>query len=101
MNAPQPEQALAGRCLALVGKLASMSRRDAEKLIRERGGRLAAGIGDDADLVVVSDEIVDLSQIAADRELFDDAARSAWQQGRLELVRESELWARRGLGERA
>ena len=100
MNAPptnSPEQPLTGRCLALVGKLASMSRRDAERLIRERGGRVAGSIGGDVDLVVVSDDIVDPSQVATDRTLFDDAARSAWQAGTLELVRESELWARLGL----
>ena len=74
-----------------------MSRRDAERLIRERGGRVAGSIGGDVDLVVVSDDIVDPSQVATDRTLFDDAACSAWQAGTLELVRESELWARLGL----
>jgi tetratricopeptide (TPR) repeat protein len=93
----EPEHPLAGRCLAVVGKLASMSRRDAEKLIRERGGRVAARVGADVDTVIVSDQIADLSQVAADEELFDDAARSACQEGRLELVRESELWARLGM----
>ena len=92
-----PDQPLAGRRIALVGKLASMSRRDAERLIRERGGRLVAGINGEVDLVVVSDDMVDLGQVTADRELFDDAARAAWQAGRLELLRESELWARLGL----
>ena len=29
--------------------------------------------------------------------LFDKAARSAWQEGKLEIVRESEFWARLGL----
>jgi tetratricopeptide (TPR) repeat protein len=74
-----------------------MSRRDAEKLVRQRGGRVVVRVSDGADLVVVSDQIVDLGQVTADRGLFDDAARSAWQEGKLELVRESELWARLGL----
>ncbi len=92
-----PDQPLAGRRIALVGKLASMSRRDAERLVRERGGRLVGSVSGDVDLVVVSDNIVDLSQVTSDHEQFDDAARAAWQAGTMELVRESELWARLGL----
>lgn len=97
MNASPPDESLAGRCLALVGKLASMSRRDAEQLIRQRGGRLAGRVGEEVDLVVVSDQIVDLGQVTAAEGLLDDRARAAWQEGRLEVVRESELWARLGL----
>lgn len=87
---------MAGRRVALVGRLASMSRRDAEKLLRERGGRLAERI-DAADWVVVGDETFDLRRAAADRELFDAPARAAFERGEVELIRESEFWARLGL----
>lgn len=77
-----------------MGKLASMSRRDAEKLIRERGGRIVDRVGEPADLVVVGDETSDLHRIAADHETIDEATRLALGQGKAELVRESEFWAR-------
>jgi tetratricopeptide (TPR) repeat protein len=72
-----------------------MSRRDAERLIRERGGRLADRV-ESADWVVVNDETAGARQ-STRRELFDAAARAAFERGELELVRESEFWARMGL----
>lgn len=93
----QHEFSIVGRRVALVGKLASMSRREAEQVIRARGGRLVERADDPADLFVVSDETTDLHRLAADRELFDDPTRAALNQGEAELVRESELWARLGL----
>lgn len=90
------EDMLSGRRIAVVGRLASMSRRDAERLIRQRGGRLVERL-DAADWVVVGDETVDLPRAAADRDLFDDDARAAFERGEIELVRESEFWSRLGL----
>ena len=83
----------------LVGKLASMSRREAEQLVRERGGLLVDRAGDEADLIVASDESADLQRLAANRELFDDELRARIASGDVELVGESELWARLGLVE--
>lgn len=80
-----------------VGKLVSMSRREAEQLVRERGGRVLDRMGPDANLIVVSDDAADLSRLVANREMFDDAVRSAVKRGDAELVRESEFWARLGL----
>ena len=99
VNAPlteQIERSLSGRRIALAGKLASMSRRDADKLIRDHGGILVAAIDTDTDLVVVSDDTADLARFAAESESLDEAARAAWRQGDLEVVHESELWARLG-----
>lgn len=88
---------LAGRRVRLVGKLASMSRRDAERLIRERGGRLVEKETEPLDIFVVSDEAIDIQQLARDKKLFNDAARAALAQGEVELLRESEFLARLGL----
>lgn len=93
----QREQLLSGRRVALAGKLASMSRRDADRLIRDHGGVLAEAVDADADLLVVSDEASDLGRLAADAGWFSDDIRAAWQQGQLEIVRESEFWSRLGL----
>jgi tetratricopeptide (TPR) repeat protein len=88
---------LDGRRVALAGALASMSRRDADKLIRAHGGVPVATIDAETDLVVVSDESADLDALAAGAESLDEVARSAWRQGTLEVVRESAFWARLGL----
>lgn len=93
----QHERLLEGRRVVLAGKLASMSRRDADKLIRDHGGLTAMAVDAETDVVVVSDESRDLSALAADSEWFDAAARLAWQEGKLEVVHESEFWARLGL----
>ena len=88
---------LAGRRLALVGKLVSMPRREAEHLIRAAGGRVVEPSGAQADMIVVSDEAADLQRLMADDALFDEASRTALRAGEMELLRESDLWARLGL----
>src|SRR4051812_20005406 len=66
----QRESSLTGRRVILVGRLASMSRRDAERLIREGGGRLVDQASDEVDLIVASDATADAKRLAADRNLF-------------------------------
>ena len=95
--AEQHERLLEGRRVVLAGKLASMSRREADKLIRTHGGLPVATVDAQTDVVLVSDETTDLAALAADSAAFDEETRAAWQQGKLEVVRESEFWARLGL----
>jgi tetratricopeptide (TPR) repeat protein len=96
---PEQDFSLAGRRVAILGKLASMSRRDAERLVSARGGSVVEVPRDQADLVVVHDEERDLQRLASQGELFDEAARAALAAGSLEIVRESQLWSRLGLVE--
>jgi tetratricopeptide (TPR) repeat protein len=93
----QVEQSLAGRRIAVVGRLASMSRREAERLICDRGGRLVASPNDGVELIVVGDQRADVQRLAADRGLFDDEARARIARGEIALVGESEFWAQLGL----
>jgi hypothetical protein len=88
---------LTGRRVVLLGKLASMSRREAEQLIAAQGGRVVDRPGETADMIVVSDDAADPPRLVANPELCDEQTRAALSDGRLELVRESELWARLGL----
>jgi tetratricopeptide (TPR) repeat protein len=81
----------------LVGKLESMSRRDAEQVIRERGGEVVDRTAGEVDLIVVSDEHDDTQRVGSDRELICDDVRAAILRGNVELVRESEFWGRIGL----
>ena len=90
----QRESTLAGRRVMFVGKLASMSRRDAERLIREGGGQLVDRADKDVDLIVASDETADAKRLAADRDLFDDHLRARIAGGDVEVLHESDLWAR-------
>jgi Tfp pilus assembly protein PilF len=81
----------------LIGRLASMSRRDAERLIREGGGQLVDRASEGVDLIVASDETADAKRLAADRDLFDDQLRARIASGEVEVLHESDLWARLGL----
>jgi tetratricopeptide (TPR) repeat protein len=73
-----------------------MSRREAEQLVRERGGIALDRVGA-SDLIVVSDDLDDLKRLVANRDLFDDKVRTAIASSEVELLRESEFWAQLGL----
>jgi tetratricopeptide (TPR) repeat protein len=81
----------------LVGKLASMPRREAERLIRERGGKIVDSCRDDVDWIVLGDEERDLRRTLGNRELLDDELRARIDAGQVEVVGESEFWRRVGL----
>jgi tetratricopeptide (TPR) repeat protein len=91
------EHSLAGRRIALVGRLSGMSRREVEQLVHDRGGQIVPRIDADTHLVVLNDDADDIPRLIENGDLIDDATRRAWRDGRLEVVRESEFWARLGL----
>jgi tetratricopeptide (TPR) repeat protein len=93
----EQDASLAGRRIALVGKLASMSRRDAEQLIRASGGRVVEPSREEADTIVVPDDADNIRRLIADGQSVCAASQQAFGRGELELIRESELWARLGL----
>jgi tetratricopeptide (TPR) repeat protein len=92
----QHEKSLAGRRVLIAGKLASMPRREAEQLIREHGGELVDRVGETADLIVIPDD-ADPKRATVDGPLFDENSRQRIASGQIELLRESEFWARLGL----
>src|SRR5262249_48567771 len=94
----QRGSSLVGRRVVLIGKLASMPRREAEQVIREHGGTLGER-ADAPDLIVVSDEAAGHTGSKPDRELFDDDLRELLSSGEADLLGESALWARLGLVE--
>lgn len=91
------ERLLDGRRVALAGKLAGMPRRQAEELVRRHGGSIVTRIDADTQLVIVGDESSDGKALTAAKASLDDSARLAWQEGRLQILRESEMWSRLGL----
>ena len=93
----QDERVLRGRRIGLVGRFSSMSRRQAEQLVRDFGGQTASPIDAQTELVVIGDEADAIEQFVKDPAWFDESGRNAWQEGRISVARESEFWARLGV----
>ena len=91
------DESLVGRRVAIIGKLAGMSRRDAQQLIREHGGTAVEPAADVQVLVVGEAEL----PLAIDSRVIDldDATRAAVDEGRIEVIAETQLWQRLGLVE--
>jgi tetratricopeptide (TPR) repeat protein len=95
---------LAGLRVAIVGRLAGMSKRDAQEMIRQRGGapselaNLAAdGKTESAPQLIVVGEDLPFAAGAASSSLFDEATQAAIEAGDIEVVGESQFWQRLGL----
>ena len=94
----EEEYVLRDARVAIVGKLAGMSRRDAQQLIRARGGVPVESPAADVQIVVVGEEELPLAADNRGIEL-DDATRQAVEEGRIEVISETQLWQRLGLVE--
>jgi tetratricopeptide (TPR) repeat protein len=92
------DESLAGKRVAIIGKLAGMSRRDAQQLIREHGGVAVDVPAADVQIVVVGEQELPLAFDSRAIEL-DDATRAAVDEGRIEVITETQLWQRMGLVE--
>lgn len=88
---------LRDRRVAIVGKLAGMSRRDAKQRLRTAGAVPVDLLDDSVDLAIVGEQDLVLSDAPAMAELFDGVTREAADEGRLEVISETELWHRLGL----
>ena len=87
---------LAGRRVAFLGKLGGVTRREAQRLVRQQGGVAVDTPADGADLIVIGADELPLSDTG---DLLDDAARQAAAAGRLEIIGETQLWQRLGMME--
>jgi len=87
---------LKGRRVAFVGRLASMSRREAGALVRKHGATVADRPAPEVHLVVVGE--ADLFPTGEEPDdWFDPPTRQAIDEGRVEVLRETQLWERLGL----
>jgi tetratricopeptide (TPR) repeat protein len=84
---------LAGRHVALVGKLGGVSRRQAMQLLRELGGLPSEKCDATTQLIVIGAE----EGRDAAATLLDDATQARLARGEAELLHETELWQRLGL----
>ena len=89
-----------GLRIGLVGKLAGMTKREAQRLIRAQGGIAVDALDESLDLVVVGDEVLLSDGLLASESLLDETTREAAEQGMLHVISETQLWQRLGLVER-
>ena len=91
--------------MAFVGRLAGMSKRDAQQLIRRAGGVPFSAADSSSEsqpsdgipqLIVVGEEFP-LPTDAISRDLFDAATQAAIEAGDVEVIGESQFWQRLGL----
>ncbi len=96
---PSAAGVLADERIVFVGRLAGMSRREAQRLVRATGGTLAESPDAATTLVVLGeqDAAIDSQSILAS--LRADA-RAALEAGALSIIGESQLWQRLGLVDR-
>jgi tetratricopeptide (TPR) repeat protein len=93
LNETEAGQILAGKRVALVGKLGGFTKRQAQQLIRERGGQPVDRVDQQTDLVVVGADELPLEEDT----LLDESVRRAAAEGQLEILSETQLWQRLGL----
>ncbi len=94
-----PGGVLAGKRVALVGRLASMSKRDAAQVLRRAGASVADRPDPSTQIVVLGEHDYPLSAETDPESWCDAATRQAVEAGTIEVIRESQLWARLGLVE--
>ena len=85
---------LQGRRVVLVGRLASMAKREAAQVIRRHGGIVVEKPGAPVDLVVIGEEDLPLADSPELDAWLDEPARQAAEQGSLEVIGETQLWQR-------
>ena len=83
-----------GRRVALVGKLAGMTRREAQSKLREHGAIVVDAVNDSVEWIVVGEDGLPLGEWL---DAVDESLKQAIDQGRLSVLRETELWQRLGL----
>ncbi len=89
---------LAGRRVAFVGKLAGMSRREAQQFIRQRGGLPIERLEDAPQIVVLGEAELPLGD-ATDVLAGNETLRRSAEQGQLSVITETQLWQQLGFVE--
>jgi len=99
MSIPSPTDAVQGKRIALVGRLASMSKRDAAQLLRRQGATVVDKPEATLDLVVVGEEGMPWPTADAGDPWLDPSVRGAIERGTLQVITETQLWQQIGLVE--
>ncbi len=91
---------LQGRRVALVGRLASMSKREAGRLLRSHGAVALDKPDASAHLLVIGEHQWPLPSAGDLEKWLDEPMRRAAEEGRLRVVSETQLWEELGLVDR-
>lgn len=89
-----PQSVLEGKRVALLGKLAGMSRKEAFTLLRAENAKPAERLSASVDIIVLGEDDVVL---LGDDQLQADDIQQGISDGSIELIHETELWQRLGL----
>jgi len=94
-EAQQPASEILHGCrVAFVGRLASMSKREAAQLARRHGATVAPQPDASVTLVVVGEKDLPLPEGDELEAVFDGPTREAVERGAIELIAETQLWQR-------
>ncbi|MGD0898721.1 MAG: tetratricopeptide repeat protein [Thermoguttaceae bacterium] len=89
---------LDGKRVAVVGRLASMPRREAAQFLRSHGAVVLDQPDATTHLVVLGEQDLPLPEPDALEDWFDESLQKAVEQGTLEVLTETQLWQRLGQG---
>lgn len=91
------ERLLEGDRVVLVGRLASMSKRDATQLIREHGGTVVDRSSGNATWIVIGEAELPILDLSDAEEWLDAETREAADEGRVRVATETQLWQHLGM----
>ncbi len=89
-------QPLHGKRIHFIGKMGGVTKREAQKIVRDLGGLPVARCDGTVDLIVVGGDELPLDD---GNGLLGEDVRRAAGEGRLEIISETQLWQRLGLVE--
>ncbi|NLE39302.1 MAG: MerR family transcriptional regulator [Pirellulaceae bacterium] len=96
---PAASDLLRGKRLALLGRFASMAKRDVAALIRRHGAIVSERPSPAVDWIVVGEHGLPLLDEASVEDELDPEIHHAIESGRIELIGETQLWQRLGMVE--
>jgi tetratricopeptide (TPR) repeat protein len=92
-----PRPPLEGDRIVLIGRLASMSKRDATQLIRKHGGSVVDRNSGEATWIVIGEAELPILDLSDAEEWLDAETRVAADEGRIRVATETQLWQHLGL----
>src|SRR5690349_10425694 len=94
-ESPAVDRPLAGERIAFAGRLAGMSKREAQQLVRQRGGAIVERPDATVDLIVLGEQELPRGSDTLEG-LLDEPLRQAVARGDIEVITETKLWQRLG-----
>jgi tetratricopeptide (TPR) repeat protein len=88
---------LRDKLVALVGRLASMPKREAAQLVRRHGATVVEKLGPEVHLIVVGEAELPVHLNGGPDDWLDPATRQAVDGGQTQVITETQLWQRLGL----